>query len=260
MKCYHKVNFYQWFHFSLLSYYIWCAKKKFMLTNKVLCSSLMILITFSSFAQVGSNSGASIASVNQFNTMLNLGFLSKSPTKFRVDGSPYLFEKWDQRATIVTKKGESFKMKDVNFNGMKNRIIAKLPGDSLYTFNSFLIKRAVINNRVFENIVPKSGEGAKVYEIIARSPEFVILKDHTVEISEGSSNPMRGTIYSRYITREGYFIFDGESVEKFKPKKKKVLALLGSKKESVANYVEEKDLSYRNDSDLNKIIEYYSGL
>lgn len=235
-----------------------------MLTRTFLFLSLLLAVSFSYGQSLGLNGtggagGISNASFDQLKS--NLGYKAANQSeKFRVDGTPFLFENWDQSAIITTKGGNKLRFKDVNFDGRRNKIVAKISKDSLYTFNSLAIEEAIINGRKFKNILDPNDGPVKIYEVLAETPEFSILKDHTVEISEGSSNPMRGSIYSRYITRENYFISNEKAIKKFKLNKKKVLALLGSKKESVANYVEENDLTFRSDEDLNKIFEYYSSL
>lgn len=207
----------------------------------------------------GNAGGISNASFDQLKS--NLGYKAANQTeKFRVDGTPFLFENWDQGALITTKDGRTLRFKDVNFDGRRNKIVAKVSEDSLYTFNSLAIEKAIINGRLFKNILDPNEGPVKIYEVLGETPEFSILKDHTVEISEGSSNPMRGSIYSRYITRENYFISNSKAINKFKLKKNKVLALMGTHKKNVENFVAENNLSYKRDQDIQEIIKYYSGL
>lgn len=207
----------------------------------------------------GGAGGISNASFGQLKS--NLGYKAANKVeKFRVDGSPFLFEIWDKNAIITTKDGNTLRFNNINFDGRRNKIVARISPDSLYTFNSLAIEKAIINDKIFKNILDPNGGLVKLYEVIAETSDFTILKDHTVEISEGSSNPMRGSIYSRYITREKYYISNAKGIKKFVPKKSQVLALFGSKKGDVADFIKEKNLSFKADEDLAKIIDHYVGL
>ena len=230
-------------------------------------SYFLILVSFASITAFGQNSptgtgGGSTTGFSEFQNKLNLGYKAgaKRARKLQVDGTPYLFENWDNASIITTKSGERLKIKDVNFDGRRNKIVAKISNDSIYTFNSLAIDHAIINDKKFVNIATPDESIIKIYELIAETADFKILKDYVVEISGGSSNPMRGTIYSRYVARENYLILTSESLEKFSLKKKKILKLLAAQQEKVKSYVEEKDLSYKDEKDVNKIINYYTGL
>lgn len=209
---------------------------------------------------VGSGSnGISTASFDQLQSNLGYKAANRNETT-RVDGSPYIFEIWDQNATITTKSGKKLKFVDVNFDGRRNKIVARINKDSIYTFNSLGILEAEINGKTFKNIAEPNDGAFKVYEIIAEGPDFTILKDYVVDINEGSSNPMRGTIYARYITRDGYKILTDKKIEKFSLKKKKVLKLLTQKETQVKTFVEEKDLSFKNEEDVHEIVTFYTTL
>ena len=71
---------------------------------------------------------------------------------------------------------------------------------------------------------------------------------------------MRGTTVARYIPREFYMLLKKDSFEKFSLRKKKVLKLLAAQEEKVKTFVDENDLNYKNEEDLNKIMEFYTGL
>ena len=235
-----------------------------MIIRKILLASLLLISTVSFGQSLGLNGtggagGISNGSFDQLKSTLGYKAVYRGE-KFRVDGTPYLFENWDQGAVIVTKGGNTLKFKDVNFDGRRNKIVARINKDSIYTFNSLAISKAIINGKVFKNIVDPNDGPLKVYEVIAESPEFTILKDYTVDISEGSSNPMRGTVYSKYIKRENYKILTDKELDKFVLKKKKILKLLSKKGTEVKNYAEEKDLNYKDEKDVNDMILYYSEL
>lgn len=206
--------------------------------------------------------GGSTAGFSEFQNKLNLGYKSEAQRarKLQVDGSPYLFEEWVRMAVITTKGGEILKIRNVNFDSKRNKIVAKIDNDSIYTFNSLAVDNAVINGKKFENVVLPDNSVIKLYEVIAEASNFKILKDYNTEISGGSSNPMRGTIYSRYVTKENYIILKEDSFEKFSLKKSKILKLLASEKDKVEAYADEQDLSFREEKDVNKIINYFTSL
>lgn len=231
-----------------------------MIFRTFLLASFLLAATFT-FGQDNNIFGTSdLSNSGMSQLQANMGYkaANRKETK-RIDGTPYLFENWTT-ATIVTKSGQNLQIKNVNFDGRRNKIVARINKDSIYTFNSLALEKAVINNKTFINVAAPDNAVIKVYEVIAETPEFKILKDHIVDINEGSSNPMRGTIYSRYIPRENYMILTNDGFEKFSLKKKKILKLLAAQENKIKEYVEEKDLSYKNEEDVNKIVTYYSGL
>ncbi len=206
--------------------------------------------------------GSSTAANSVFNQKMNLGYKAGANRveEKNVDGSPYLFENWDRNATVVTKAGENLQIENVNFDGRRNKIVAKISKDSIYTFNSLAIDKAVINGKTFVNIEAPNSSVIKVYELVTETPDFKILKDHVVDINEGSSNPMRGTIFARYVPREFYMLLKGDNFEKFSLRKKKILKLLAAQEEKIKTFVDKNDLNYKNEEDLNKIMDYYTGL
>lgn len=231
------------------------------LRTLLLTGCLITSLSLSSQNSFTGTGGGSTAAIAQFETKMNLGYKAgaQRAEELRVDGTPYLFENWGP-AIITTSDGSKLKIENVNFDGRRNKIVHRLSQDSIYTFNSLVIDRAIINGKTFMNVTAPDNSIIKVYEVIAETDDFKILKDYVIDINEGSSNPMRGTIYSRYITREYYMLLTDDGFNKFKLRKKKLLNLLGDKEDEVEEYVDEKDLNYKNEEDVNKIVNYFSAL
>ncbi|WP_298350332.1 hypothetical protein [uncultured Dokdonia sp.] len=233
-----------------------------MILRTLFIAGFLLTATVSTGQNTFGGGGSSTSSNSVFNQKMNLGYKAGANRveDKKVDGSPYLFENWDRSATVVTKAGENLKIENVNFDGRRNKIVAKINSDSIYTFNSLAIDKAIINGKTFVNIEAPNSAVIKVYELVVETPEFKILKDHVVDINEGSSNPMRGTTIARYIPREFYMLLKNDSFERFSLRKKKILKLLAAQEEKVKTFVDQNDLNYKNEDDINKIMDFYTGL
>ena len=71
---------------------------------------------------------------------------------------------------------------------------------------------------------------------------------------------MRGTTIARYVPREFYMLLKNDSFERFSLRKKKILKLLAAQEEKVKTFVDQNDLNYKNEDDINKIMDFYTGL
>jgi len=174
-----------------------------------------------------------------------------------IDGTVYLFDKWENKAVIFTSGDNKFMLKNINLNLKRSVFESKISEDSLFTFNFNNIDKFVINNKEYKNFY--WNDDNRVYEIIFEGDEIQILKGFTVALVEGSANPMLGRKNDRYIRKENYFVRQDEKIKPFKLKKKRVLKLVEGDEEKarmIMEYVERNDLSYKNEYDVKKMLEY----
>ncbi len=177
--------------------------------------------------------------------------------KRQVDGTYYLFDKWDNYTTIHTEDNHKFVLRNINLNLERNTFESKTEGDSIFTFNFNNIDKFIINGRVFKNFF--WDDDNKVYEIIFDTDDFEILKGFKVELIEGSANPMVNRKNDKYIRREYYFVRKDDKLEPFKFKKSRVLKLIGSDEtvaKKIETYAKNNGLSFKKEKDVKKIFDY----
>ena len=71
---------------------------------------------------------------------------------------------------------------------------------------------------------------------------------------------MRGAQKDRFIIRDQYYAQIGDTFKKFKLKKKAVLKAVGTKAAAVEEFAKKNNLSFRDDTDIAKILQHYDSL
>lgn len=178
-----------------------------------------------------------------------------------VKGSIYLFEKWENRGVLVTIDKQRFGMKNINIDLKNQAFQSKFAKDSIFNYNFNNIDRFIINNKVYKNFY--YNEDNRIYEIIHETPEYSILKGHKVNLVEGSANPMLNRKTDKYVQKYSYYVKTENSIEKFKLGKKQVLRLIDVDKESadkIIKYVKDNKLSFKNDLQLKRILDYSTSI
>jgi len=174
-----------------------------------------------------------------------------------VDGTVYLFDNWDNRGVIYTTGHEKLAINNINLNIQRNAFEAKVGNDSLFSFSFNNIEKFVVNNRVFKNYYWDNDN--RVYEEIAIQKDFEILKGFNVKFVEGSSNPMLNRKNDKYIRNESYYVRKDGKITFLALKKSRILKLLDlndQQKEKLLDYVDQNKLSFKNEDDLKKILNY----
>ena len=122
--------------------------------------SIIIVSTTTLFSQVNTvDSGGSQAMENYAQLATGNGSAYGSSMMFynpkrQIDGTFYLFENWNNTATIHTLSNDKFLVKRINLNLDRNSFEAKInQSDSIFSFTFNNIKKIVINNGSCDFIV-----------------------------------------------------------------------------------------------------------
>jgi hypothetical protein len=177
--------------------------------------------------------------------------------KFDREGSVYLFDGWDNRATVYTKNnGGSFRTENINFNIQRSMFESKR-NDSIRSYNFASIDRIVIGSRSFKSYYFEPLKRQKVFEVIYTGEDFTLLKDYTIDILEASPNPMIARPRDKVIQRTQYYMDTEESLTEFKLNKRNILKALGPVKAEMAKeYSKEYQKSFSKEEDLKMILNY----
>jgi len=178
---------------------------------------LIFLVSNFIFSQTNSQTDFRSALTGE-TTNFGTSFFYNQPSKV-ILGSAYLFDEWNNDGEIQTLTGEK---------SYKN-----------YFFN----------------------EDNRVYELIYSGSDFTILKGFSVKLVTGSGNPMVNRSNDKYVKKESYFIRSGENnmIESFKLSKRSLNKLFENSSMDVNRilaYIDSSNLSYKDESDVIKMLEF----
>lgn len=221
--------------------------------------TLSIILTSLGFSQDTENMNMKLRNSNDLfvgSPTLGVSMHVVNP-KRETDGSIYLFDKWDNLIYIVTDQGDKMRLDNINLNVERNTFESRFGGDSIFTFNFNNIDRFIVNNREYKNFFWKDDN--RVYEVLAETDNFSVLKGFKVSLIEGSVDPMMNRSRDKYIMRETYYIKRDNSIKPFALRKGSILKLFAedkAKKEAIKDYVKEKGLSFKDENDIDEIIKF----
>lgn len=187
----------------------------------------------------------------------------------RIDGSPYLFDKYKRAFAYdvdgvkidVFAKYDSFKEEFEVHNGGNPIILdAKLYRRIQFNFYDESENRTVVLD--FENGFDIPGYNKKDYFHVLKTGKVKVLRKlSTAKIEENEASYSGvNNVSSRFITKERFFLVkENNEVIKFKKiKNGTVLKAFNDKR--ITSYVKKKKMKIKTISDLEAIAEYYEGL
>ena len=192
-------------------------------------------------------------------TNFGTSFFYNQPSKV-ILGSAYLFDEWNNDGEIQTLTGERFLVRNINLNISRNAFEAKInDNDSIFSFTFNNIKQIIINGKSYKNYF--YNEDNRVYELVYGGQSFTILKGFSVKLVTSSGNPMVNRSNDKYVKKESYFIRseDDKMINSFKFNKRSLNKLFEKSKKDVSRitaYIESSNLSYKNEDDVIRILEF----
>ncbi|WP_053975719.1 hypothetical protein [Mangrovimonas xylaniphaga] len=180
-----------------------------------------------------------------------------------IEGSVYLFSSWVNVSTVYMKEA-SYQIQNLNYNIDKDQLEAKFAEDSVLVLNSQEVLRVKIYNVELAQYYNAEKKKRGFFQTVVDTGEFMLLKQYSVSIKEGTFNPMtqQRTKPDEYVKHEEYFIKrkEQEGLKAIKLRKSVILELVGSKGDQIKAYVKDNNLRYNNDFDISKILTYYNSL
>jgi len=179
-----------------------------------------------------------------------------------IKGSYMLFEGAQNYGVISTKVGRRFKVPNLNYNVKQDQIEAKISNDSVFIFDPAKIEKVEINNKVFKRYEDSGLSGNGYFEIVAVSKEMNLLKKHSVFVKEGTVNPLTLQKQSpdTYVIKTKYFLLSHNEINEISLKKGKLLKIFEEDSGKMKIYINENNLSIKEDEDLKLIFNYHNTL
>ncbi|MEP3837942.1 MAG: hypothetical protein ABJM36_09850 [Algibacter sp.] len=231
-----------------------------------------ILLSISAFSQSseivsGGTSASNMYGGTQVNAGANSGFWIKSGSgNTKLEGSYYLFNTWANNAAFYLLANEGYKVPKVNFNVRFNRFEANMSNngsnDSIFAFDSKTIKQVTLGSKLF---VKKqvAGKGNNYFlEMIEEGEGLTLLKSYNTSIIPGTVNPMtqQKLKADKIEINSSYYVERDGNLEEVKLKKSTVLKLMANKKEEIKEFLKDSSISFKKDSDIKKIFNYYNSI
>ncbi|CAI8322039.1 MAG: Uncharacterised protein [Flavobacterium sp. SCGC AAA160-P02] len=173
-----------------------------------------------------------------------------------VDGSIYLYEKWNNNPTVVTSKdNKTFTLNNINFNLRTNRMVTRISKDSIFIIDMNKIDNINILDKTFKKIDTEIG--SRVFEVIFESDDLSVLNFHSVKFVEGSVNPMLSRKTDKLIQKETFYLLRGGEIKEFRLRKKDIQDLIPvnvSEKNMLIKYYKNGKYSHKRINDLKLVL------
>ena len=178
----------------------------------------------------------------------------KRSGKSEVTGNPFLFKDWDN-VGVIKSNGKLYNYKNINYNIYSDELGILKSKDSVFVFEKGLVDSFKIQNRNFHKF------NNSFFEVLYLGFKVSFLKKYEAKIVEGMFNPTDGSREKdRLVIIDDYYIKNKSDIIKFSPSKKTISSLFNDQKDSVKSYIKKNKLSYKKETDLIKIFEYYNQL
>ncbi|WP_435263749.1 hypothetical protein [Tenacibaculum sp. nBUS_03] len=171
-----------------------------------------------------------------------------------VKGSFYLFNSWNNSSTILSKTGKKYYINNINFDLDEEKFLSEISKDSVYIYQN--IESITVNKRLFINI------NEQYFEKIVDG-KLSVIKKYSGKLKKPVTNKMTNQQVkpAEYIKIINYYTYiDNQKLEKIKLKKSNISKLINDKKGQINAYIKKNKLSYKEESDVIKIINFYNSL
>lgn len=176
----------------------------------------------------------------------------------KTEGSTLLFEGWESKGTIVL-GDKNYSIKNLNYDIKKDQFLTRINQDSIFVFDFNNIDKIILNDKTFKQIYDNKLNETNIYEVIFEDENFSLLKDYYVYVIEASPDPMLNRPNDKIKTNSSYFVFKNNLMEPFKWNKRSILDLVDEdKKDEFEKYIKKNNLSYKEESDVSKVLKYFS--
>ena len=162
----------------------------------------------------------------------------------------YKFQNWKNLA-YVHQDGKVYLFSNLNFNIVNNSFVSRIDRNKMFKFKNSYIDSVVINNHVFKNV------NNSFYEVLFEGENKMFLKKYDVEYQEGKVNRFGGAVGKpKSILALKYLIKTDDGFNKIELNKKSVNEYFVDNKEKLLIFIKNNKLSYKNEKDVTKIVEY----
>lgn len=184
--------------------------------------------------------------------------LQGGANKKKMEGTFFLFDNWD-KISVVKLTDKEYTLKNVNINLLDNEVVFKVDEESFYKIPREYVKYISIDDQLYR--FEKYKEEDKVFQILFESKKLSLLKGYKLRVTEKSDIGMLNDRVDRVNKVRQFFILKGNQINRVKLKKKKILPYLNKEhQKDVEKYAKRNELSFKEEKDVIKILNYYNTL
>jgi len=233
--------------------------RKYIIIASLLCSSIIV--------QAQTNA---IATTGKWGTQIFLGDVNGRAFENRyadVNGSAYLFPSF-KFANITLTDGRKYANVKARLNLVEHEVnFIASNGDEGYIGKGLVSVIAMndttkqgIKAYVFQSGFPKIDNQTIIhfYQVLATG-KLSLLKSINKNIEE-RLNEMSGEKSKEFAVRENLYVFINGEMKRVKKEKSFFLELLADQKGTITTYIDANKLNFKNEEQLQKLIEYYNSL
>lgn len=222
----------------------------------------VFFITFQSFSQATDNKENSVNFNTGFQGNINTSgmWVPSSSKNNSIAGSVYLFPNFTGQFTVVTKKGGSRQLFNLNYNLKNKTLESYISKDSVFQYDLDQFDYVIASNKKYKVINEPQLKGL-VLEIF-NGQKLKLFNEIHIEVQNGVLNPMTQTMINedKYIRFSSYYLFLNGNQVKIKLSKSDILKQLIDKKDALKEFASKNDLSFSKEEDVIKIMKHYDSL
>ncbi len=187
----------------------------------------------------------------------NIFMDSQKSNDVKAPSSVHLHKDWDNSLAIETLDGKSLKLSDANYNITEDKFEVKASKDSVFVLESSAIKQLVFAGDEFV----RSKTDGKYYQKIWEGNRISFFKRYAYRLKKAAVNPMtmQKLGEDKVVIFENFFIRsdDNDEMVPITLNKKGISKLAGKQKSEVIEYANENKLSYKEEEDMLRILQYF---
>lgn len=220
---------------------------------------LLSLITISAISQ---NNDTYKAALYTYNHDLQGGgaFLPGVVLNDYVKGEIHLFPSWNGQFTVITKKGDSRQLFNLNYNLQTKSLESFISKDSVFQYDIDQFDYIIASNKKYKVLNDSQLNG--LIQEIYNGQKIKLFNEIRIEVEQGVLNPMTQTMISedKYVKVFNYYLYINNKYTKIKLSKSDILKQLVDKKDALKEFASKNDLSFSKEDDVIKIMKHYDSL
>jgi len=212
-------------------------------------------ITFTQTANSLNGANRSFVTQSNSGTYSGQSFQAAKP----IEGSRFLYDKWNQTGTLETNGGDFLNIVNLNFDMERGTFVFR-EEEKIFDVNQFVVKNITVNGNVFKRTIePKSGI-SRLMQVMYETDDYAVLKDNKVDVKRGRPDAYSGQEADSYKDKTKYYKVAGNNFEELKLNKKGFEELFGTYEESMEDFIKINNLSYRDSKHFDLIFNKLEAL
>ncbi|MXV15389.1 hypothetical protein [Hufsiella ginkgonis] len=177
-----------------------------------------------------------------------------------VQGDPNLYKDW-VNGLVKFNEGKPYRYDKLNYDQLNDNLLFLSKTGEPFNFidpvSEFTLSSGMMENQTFRNNYPaaKNTTEKSFFQVLADG-KVQFLKRSIKSIIE--TKEYNSTAVKTFVPVISYYIFKSGQMIPVKKDKKIILAVLSDKAAALEKYIDSEKISFKDDSDISKLIGYYN--